>query len=73
MLLASTRLATLTVGDDQHERDAGEQHEQRAANRADGLIEHRHDRRAPSVVGVGIALLELPRDGRHVRLHLLDA
>ncbi len=67
LALASDRSGQQQVGDvhrghQQHASNAGHQDEQGRADRSDRLIERRHHRHAPSLVGVGKALLELRRN-----------
>ena len=47
--------------DDEHKHHAGEQHEQRRADGANGLLEHRQHGCAPAFVGIRVRLRELRR------------
>src|SRR5436190_416266 len=57
-------------GDDEHEADAGQQYEERSADRTDRLFEHGHHGCAPPKISVRVGLFHLPRRDRHVSLHL---
>ena len=66
-------IGNVGAGDEQHEGDRSEHHQQRGTHIADEVFAHGDDDGAPAFVVGGIGLLEAVRDGVHLGLCLLES
>ena len=64
------QVGDVRAGDQEHEGDGGEEHDERHPHVADDQLLQRHDDGTPPGVGLGILLLEALRDRVHLRLRL---